>query len=364
MRRWATRVALILILFGAAIAALVAIDAGDSPSLSGNMKQEDLPIIKSGWQGNPTDQKGRFMNDELPYLPRLVDVIKWKLLQGNQFRYAKASDTRRVEVRDPSAFLASNDDGIMWMGHASFFIRIDGVSIVTDPVFGEPPFLKRFVPVPLPLDSIKNIDLILISHDHRDHLDEATIKDITAKFPDATIVAGLRSEDVLRDWAPSNQIRTIGWFQQLTEVKGIRISFVPTRHWSRRGLADTNWRLWGAFVIEGSKQKIYFGGDSGYGRHYGEVGEMFPNIDFFLVGIGAYEPRWFMEPNHNTPAEALKGFQDAGAKTLIPMHYGTFDLSDEPPSAPLETLLKEADLNGVREHMKPLAIYESIPLEH
>ena len=112
-------------------------------------------------------------------------------------------------------------------------------------------------------------------------------------------------------------------------------------------------------MIEGAMTKIYFGGDSGYGRHYREVGEMFPNIDYFLVGIGAYEPRWFMEPNHNSPAEAVKGFKDSGAATLIPMHYGTFDLSDEPPGRPLDALMDAAREEGVAERVRPLAIYGS-----
>jgi L-ascorbate metabolism protein UlaG (beta-lactamase superfamily) len=193
-------------------------------------------------------------------------------------------------------------------------------------------------------------------------MDEGTIRSLAEKFPGATIVAGLRSDELLRGWAPSNPIQTIGWFQQVAGIKGLRISFVPVRHWSRRGLMDTNWRLWGGYVIEGREQKIYFGGDSGYGRHYREVGELFPGIDFFLIGIGAYEPRWFMEPNHTTPAEALRGFVDSGAKALIPMHYGTFDLSDEPPGDPLANLLKEADAAGIRDRLRPLAIYESIPL--
>lgn len=303
------------------------------------------------------------MNDEFPYVPRLADILKWKVVDGNRFKESKREDKRRVEVMDPSAFLAGHEDGIMWMGHASFFIRIDGVSILTDPVFGEPTFLKRFVPVPSPIESISNVDLILISHDHRDHLDEESIRQLGAKFPKATIVAGLRSEELIREWTPSNTIRTLGWFQQAVETGSVKLTFVPVRHWSRRGLTDTNWRLWGGYVIEGSRQKIYFGGDSGYGRHYREVGELFSGIDYFLIGIGAYEPRWFMEPNHNSPAEALKGFQDAGAKTLVPMHYGTFDLSDEPPAEPLESLLNEATRLGVKDRVKPLAIYGSIPLE-
>jgi len=95
-----------------------------------------------------------------------------------------------------------------------------------------------------------------VSHDHRDHLDEDSIKALAAKFPNATIVAGLRSEEILHEWAPSNPVSTIGWFQQIADLQGLKITFVPLRHWSRRGLFDTNWRLWGGFVIEGAMDLI------------------------------------------------------------------------------------------------------------
>jgi L-ascorbate metabolism protein UlaG (beta-lactamase superfamily) len=135
------------------------------------------------------------------------------------------------------------------------------------------------------------------------------------------------------------------------------------RHWSRRGLSDKNRRLWGGFVIESRSATVYFGGDSGFGRHYRETAEAFPDIDYFLIGIGGYEPRWFMEPNHNTPAEAIKAFLEAGAKTLVPMHYATFDLSDEPPGAPLRELTAEAEKAKITDKIKVLNINEHIILD-
>jgi L-ascorbate metabolism protein UlaG (beta-lactamase superfamily) len=318
--------------------------------------------IKPGWPGTPVDQKDRFMNDEYPFLPRGLDLIKWKA-GGNSLKAEKENDTGRLEVKDPREFLESDSDGIMWLGHASFYIRLNGRGIVTDPVFGDPTLLRRFVPVTSPLDDIKRVDYVLLSHDHRDHMDEATLRAIAAKFPDAKFLAGLRSEDVLSEWkTASNPVRTAGWFESFGELgtADLKIYFLPVRHWSRRGLFDTNWRLWGGYVIQTPETTIYFGGDSGYGRHYKETGELFPKIDYFLIGIGAYEPRWFMEPNHNNPSDAMKAFIDSGARNLIPMHYGTFDLSDEPPSQPLQLLQKEAERRGVADKVKPLAINESI----
>lgn len=253
------------------------------------------------------------------------------------------------------------------MGHATFYIRLNGVGILTDPVFDTPSFFKRFVDVPSQLEHIRKIDYVLLSHDHRDHMDEASLRSIAKRFPKAVFLAGLRSDDVLTEWKTAdNPVQTAGWFQEYSLFqdgvisKAPRIYFHPVRHWSQRFLLDTNWRLWGGFVIETDKATIYFGGDSGYGRHYREAAELHPKIDYCLIGIGAYEPRWFMEPNHNNPADAVKAFRDSGAATLVPMHYGTFDLSDEPPGAPLRDLLKEAEQAGVRDRVRPLDINESL----
>ena len=112
--------------------------------------------------------------------------------------------------------------------------------------------------------------------------------------------------------------------------------------------------------FEGAGKTIYFSGDSGYGAHYKEIAELFPHIDYFLIGIGAYKPRWFMEPNHNSPEEALKAAIDANAGAIIPMHFGRFDLSDEPPGEPLKVLQEKAREMNLSDKIKPLNINESL----
>jgi L-ascorbate metabolism protein UlaG (beta-lactamase superfamily) len=196
-------------------------------------------------------------------------------------------------------------------------------------------------------------------------MDETTLRAIAQKFPNAKFLAGLRSEDVLNEWkTPTNPVQTGGWFQEfeLSDPR-LQIYFLPVRHWSRRGLFDTNWRLWGGYVIKTDRATIYFGGDSGYGRHYRQIAELFPKLDYFLVGIGSYEPRWFMEPSHNNPADVVRAFIDSGARFLVPMHYGTFDLTDETPSQPLRLLMEEAEKDGIEAKVKPLAINEAILFE-
>lgn len=364
MKTWLRRIAIAVLILLVLLAATFILTEIDSQMLKKRAKNDALETIKPGWDGNAVDQRDRFFDERYPYLPSMLDVAKWKF-SSDPLKEAKANDTWKARVLDPSGFLASDSDGIMWLGHASFYIRIRGTSILTDPVFGDPRFLKRLVGVPSPLDKIRSVDYILLSHDHRDHMDETTLRAVMAKFPKATVLAGLRSDDVLNEWkSPENRVVTAGWFQKFdTGNDAVKIYFLPVRHWSRRFLLDTNWRLWGSFIIQVGETTIYFGGDSGYSEHFAEAAELFPRIDYFLVGIGAYEPNWFMKPNHATPDEAVQAFLDAKARVMIPMHYGTFELSDEPPGDPLRRLETAAAANGVSDRVRPLSINEALLVE-
>ncbi|HKX84533.1 MAG TPA: MBL fold metallo-hydrolase [Pyrinomonadaceae bacterium] len=363
MKKWLIRVAALITLTLLVLVAAAFWSDREIPVATAVTSNPSLKTIKPGWAGTPVDASGRFVNHEFPFLPKTTDLIRWKA-SGNPFKAEKQADTARLEVKDPTEFLSGDRDGILWLGHASFFIRLNGKAILLDPVFGRPPIVTTYVDLPSPIDKIKAVDYVLLSHDHRDHMDETTLREIAKRFPQAEFFGGLGTDDVFTAWStPTNKVQSAGWFQQFETTGGVNIYFLPVRHWCRRGLFDTNKRLWGGYVIQSDKATVYFGGDSGYGRHYRETAELFPQIDYFLIGIGAYEPRWFMEPNHNNPADALKAFMDSRARALVPMHYGTFDLSDEPPSAPLRTLKAEAERAGVLERLHPLAINESIDID-
>jgi L-ascorbate metabolism protein UlaG (beta-lactamase superfamily) len=170
-------------------------------------------------------------------------------------------------------------------------------------------------------------------------LDELSLKILSRNNPRCKYITGLRIHELIRKFTGSSDITTMGWYQQLELSQGIRISYLPTRHWGRRGLSDTNKRLWGSFFIQVGEQHIYFGGDSGYGNHFAEVKSLFGYVNIAMLGIGAYKPEWFMSPSHTSPALALKAAEDLGVKTFIPMHYGTFDLADEPLHDPIQTLM-------------------------
>jgi L-ascorbate metabolism protein UlaG (beta-lactamase superfamily) len=360
MKKWFFRICIGLGLILTGIVALAVWSEYDETHPTGYARNGTLKTIKPEWPGTPVDQKGRFVNHEYPFLMKMSNLLKWKL-NPNPQSAEKKNDQYRVDVKDPSEFLAGDDDGILWLGHASIYIRLAGKGILIDPVFGTPSILTRYVDVPSPLGIINRVDYVLISHDHRDHLDENSIKAIASRFPRAKFLAGLGMDDLLSGWMLGPDVQAAGWFQQFSlPDEDVNVYFLPVRHWCQRGAFDMNERLWGGFIVQGKTSTVYFGGDSGYGRHYRETAELFPKIDYFVIGIGAYKPRWFMEPNHNSPEDALKAFQDSGAKTLVPMHYGTFDTSDEPPGEPLRLLNEGAMAIGISDKIKQIAIGESI----
>lgn len=361
MKKWLFRiVAGIVLIFVGLITIVFISEKLDKVVIEKYVKNENLKTVKADWQGTPVDEKGRFVNAEFPFMSKMSDVLRWQL-STNPFKEAKQNDTERLQVLDPAEFLSSEKDGVLWLGHASIYIRLNGKTILIDPVFGDPFLVKRFVEVPNQIDKIKKLDYILVTHDHRDHCDEPTLKSLLQKFPSAKILGGLEMQDLFNEWkTATNEVKTAGWYQQFDLGEDVKITFVPVRHWSRRGLFDMNKRLWGGYVIQGAGKTIYHSGDSGFGSHYKQLAETFGKIDYFIIGIGAFEPRWFMQSNHNNPEDAFQAFQDAKAETLVPMHYGTFDLSDEPPGEPLKRLKQDAEKAGLIEKLKPLQINESL----
>jgi L-ascorbate metabolism protein UlaG (beta-lactamase superfamily) len=292
-----------------------------------------LPFV---WQGNPTDEKGCFVNLNHPFATSFKDVWKWQRGPKPQ-KLEKKNDTWKLPVYHNNDILHGNEDAIYWLGHACFLIRISGITLLTDPVFGAMPFIKRHTALPVNPAHLRNIDYILLSHDHRDHCDQKSLQLLAANNPQATMLTALQMEPLVRPWVGNMTVQQAGWYQQYL-TPGFSVTFLPARHWCRRGLNDINRRLWGSFLIELDGRSIYFGADSGYDTHFKQTGELFTGIDVCMIGTGAYKPEWFMSPSHTSPQEAVQAFHDLGAKTFIPMHYGTFDLSDEPMGEPVRLL--------------------------
>jgi N-acyl-phosphatidylethanolamine-hydrolysing phospholipase D len=269
-------------------------------------------------------------------------VLSWKL--GNLFKKLPSTEAKDYPIEtlpnDGSAVRANLTKlSFTWIGHATVLLQIDGKNILTDPIWSERcspiSFIgpKRFTNPGIKLENLPRIDLIVISHNHYDHLDLPTLKALDNRDK-PTIFVGLKNKDFLKGEGLTNVIE-LDWWDVRIE-KDIRITFTPTQHFSGRGLFDREETLWGSYVIEGKKETIYFAGDTGYFAGFKEIGNKFPKIDVAILPIGAYEPRWFMKPIHMNPEDTLQAFQDLGAKYLLPMHYLTFVLTDEPLDEPLK----------------------------
>jgi L-ascorbate metabolism protein UlaG (beta-lactamase superfamily) len=318
-----------------------------------------LKTLLPDWKGNPLDAQGRFVNLHSPFKTSFTKVLRWQLTRNPQ-RAEKRADAWRIQVRKDCAFLHEKEDMITWLGHATFLIRLGGKTLITDPVFfNASPLVKRWCDLAVPVTELRGIDYLLLSHGHMDHCDEKSLRLLKESNPQLQVLTGLRMAYLIAPWLVGAPIQEAGLLQQyqLGDCP-LRIYFLPARHWYKRTIHDDNRRLWGSFVIQTPEQTIYFSGDSGYDRHFREIGEMFPGIDRCLMGVGAYSPSFMMHENHMNPQEAVRGFNEMGGKTFVPMHYGTYDLSDEPLGEPLRWLHRMEAEGAIRGQLQVLDVGE------
>lgn len=302
------------------------------------MYNPNLPIIKENWEGNFV-VKGKFSQDSNTVTPPFFNVLKWKLSKNPQAK-EKKNDVSLPISNLSYTYKSSEYNKISWLGHASFLIHINGVTIITDPILGNLPFSKRRIDKPYSIDSLTNIDYMLISHDHRDHLDIPSIKALYRNNPNITLLVPLQTSTLVQKKVNKNiTIQEAGWYQEYIVPENIRIFFLPSKHWGRRGLFDFNRRLWGSFVIQTETTSILFVGDSAYDTFFKDIYSLFGPIDICILPIGAYAPQSLMSESHITPEEAVTAMNDLQAKYIIPSHYATFDLSDEPLNEPMQRLI-------------------------
>ncbi len=306
----------------------------------------ELRFIRDDVKGNLCiDNEFVFENkkDKLPF----ENLFKW-ITTINPQRKEKKIDTFKPEINFNTEFLNTQEDKITWLGHSSFFIQLNGIKILTDPIFYNlTPLLKRKNGLPCAINHFKNIDYILLSHGHRDHLDIPTLKNLVKQNPEIEILCPLGFKKMMKKIG-FKKIQEAAWWQQFN-VEKLDIIFLPAKHWNRRLITDYNTTLWGSFAIKTNIKTIYFAGDTGYSHHFKEINNYFPYFDICLMPVGAYKPKFVMEWAHTSPHEAVQGFHELNGKTFIPMHYGTFDLSDEPASEPIKILNElnhKKEING------------------
>lgn len=325
------------------------------------LKNNTLSTILDGWKGNPV-ANGKFIDPNKRFSGSFKKFLQWKL-NGNEKADAKKSDKWRLTVRKGNEFLKDDLDKIVWLGHASFFIQVRGLRILIDPIFGKiSGIVPRYSDMPCATDDFKNIDYVLVSHAHRDHCDKSSLQSIFSKN-NACLLTSLNTGKLVNSWLPNIKFQEAGWYQQYNLSKdNFRITFLPTQHWSNRYMHDINRTLYGSFMIEADGLNIFFNGDSGYCNYPKQIGELFPNIDIALIGVGAYHPPLMMKDVHTNPHEAVQIFHDLKAKTFIPMHYGTFDLADEPLGEPYRTLQELQRENKINGTLRLLDVGESLLL--
>ncbi|MBK6520149.1 MAG: MBL fold metallo-hydrolase [Polyangiaceae bacterium] len=263
----------------------------------------------------------------------LVDVLKWKLDLSDEKRPPRdpSRDTPAPRIANDGALLRRADrPALTWIGHATYLIQLGGRSILVDPMFSERLFaLRRLVDPGLAVEALPKIDAVLVTHNHRDHMDAPSLRRLgprTRFIVPKGLAAWFRREHL-------DDVVELGWWEH-HDLAGARITFVPSHHWSQRGPFDRNTSLWGGFVVEDGTHRVYHSGDTAYFEGFRDIGRRLGPIDAAMLPIGAYEPRWFMKAQHMNPDDAVRAFIDLGARRFAAMHWGTFRLTDEQLSDP------------------------------
>ncbi|NRD79760.1 MBL fold metallo-hydrolase [Bacillus sp. BRMEA1] len=299
----------------------------------------------------------RYANlDEVKSNKSFKDLRKWQ-------------KERRTKVKDLSVNIEQSPDkkiqaiqenrsqtSYTWIGHSSFLIQLNGLNILTDPVYAKRMgFEKRLTEPGIALADLPEIDLVVISHGHYDHLDFPTLKNIKGD-PHFFVPVGLQ---FLFNRKGYNKVTEMNWWDQCS-IGGLTLHFVPAQHWTRRTLTDMNSSHWGGWIFQTEQETFYFVGDTGYFIGFKQIVERF-SIDTVFMPIGAYEPEWFMAPAHISPEDSVKAFIELNARYFVPMHYGTFRLADDTGPEALERLKREWKKQQLpQEQLKVLLIGETV----
>ncbi len=312
-----------------------------------------LMIIHFSFGNKENDQRPEHHSDsgfKNNYLPEermsksLGTVFKWRFTRNSQEKV-------KFETVEPDIdFLKSNktEETLTWIGHSTFLWQYKGVNLITDPHltdraspvgFAGP---KRNMPPGISLRELPELDIVLISHNHYDHLDKDSVLGIADKQKDdlPLFLVPLGMKQWFDDIGIKEKVVELDWWDSY-QIANWKYYAVPVQHWSRRGLFDTNDILWCGWVVEAPNKRLFFAGDTGYSQDFKDIGKRFSKMDLSLIPIGAYAPRWFMKDMHCNPEEAVQIHLDVNSQKSIGMHWGTFlDLTDEPLEEPPVKLSK------------------------
>ena len=263
-------------------------------------------------------------------------LLRWKLglHDGPRFPASTGPTVVPIVANDGTALRGAKFPALTWIGHATYLVSLGGRSILIDPVFSDRlALLPRNVPPGLARKDLPKLDLVCITHNHRDHMDAPSLR-LIGDEPVYVVPQGLGG------WfrrAGYSRVVELAWWEQ-REIEGVAVTFVPSQHWSKRGLFDDNDSLWGGYVLEREGVRVYHSGDTAYFDGFARIAERCGPLNAAMLPIGAYEPRWFMQSQHMNPADAVQAFVDLRADRFVAMHWGTFKLTDEPLDQPPQLL--------------------------
>jgi len=275
-------------------------------------------------------------------VPGFGSLLKWMLVHRTTRPRPKDPDPS-VFARVPPSFAvpraAPAQLTVTWVGHASLLIQLGGMNILADPMwsdraspvsFAGP---KRWVPPGVAFEQLPPLDIILQSHNHYDHLDGTTVRRLARTHSNATWVLPLDLGSFVRKRGVRGEVIELDWWEERT-LGPLRVAATPAMHFSSRGIGDRGDSLWCGFALGEPGRRVYFAGDTGFHPEFGAIGERYGPFDVALLPIGAYEPRWFMRYLHMNPEEAVEAFRAVNARIMVPIHWGTFKLTDEAMDEP------------------------------
>jgi N-acyl-phosphatidylethanolamine-hydrolysing phospholipase D len=311
--------------------------------------------LDSAWlQGAPRGETGRYENVGGDIGHGTLGV-RFPFMVRRLGTYFRSGNGAPAAVENDGAFLRENAQHsvptVTWVGHATLLVQLEHTTFLTDPTWSNRPSPvplvgpKRYVAPGIKITDLPPIDFVVISHNHYDHLDVPTLRALAQRDAETRFFVPLGNAALLQRHGIHN-VEELDWGDTSTHG-GVTIHCLPSQHWSKRGLGDENKALWSSWAVTGGQRRFFFSGDTGYFRGFKAIGDKLGPFDLVAVPIGAYAPRAMMRESHMNPEEALNAALDLRARSAVAMHFGTFDLSDEPLDEPPRRFMQAAENSSI-----------------